>query len=304
LSVFVHIGVPKTGTTTLQRHVFPNHPEIDFRSWPSYEQMPLLHDSLYSESQYISSELLDRCRKEISSFVGASKGPVLFSREHLTHEIFDKGLIAARLSSIFGAFKVIITIREQRSMLESQFLWYLRTMRKPWAAGIPPTSFDTYLAGHWNALRSIKRVSRLATGDYGAIARCYANLVGKENVGIFLFEEMVAAPDVFCEKLFGFIGVDSATARQLLVGRAENKRMSMWEYRYWSALAYLTPLPINRAIQGVMPTFLLDLLRSGAPMRPVMSKEWDRRLCEFYAAGNRYLSEDFQLPLKQYGYAV
>jgi len=266
--------------------------------------MPFLHDALYSESQYISSELLDRCRQEMSTSVSASKGPVLFSREHLTHEIFDKGLIAERLSSIFGAFKVIITIREQRSMLESQFLWYLRTMRKPWAAGIPPRSFDAYLAGHWNALRSINRVSRLTTGDYGAIARCYAKLVGKENVGIFLFEEMVAAPDLFCEKLFGFIGVDSAMARRLLMGRAENKRMSTWEYRYWSALAYLTPLPMNRAIQSAMPTFLLNVLRSGAPMRPVMSAEWDNRLREFYASGNRYLSEDFQLPLEQYGYAV
>jgi hypothetical protein len=248
--------------------------------------------------------MIAECRQAVERTTSYNGKPILFSREHLTHEIFNKGLVAERLHAVFGTFKVILTIREQRSMLESAYLWHKRGLRHPWSGGIPHTSFDAYLSAHRTGLTQIGRRSRLSTGDYGAIARHYAHVVGRENVGVFLFEEMVRSPDVFCENLFGFLSVDPKVAEDLLKANRVNSRSTKREYYYWGALAYLLPLPVNRIVQRLVPNTVLRVLSSGAPMKVSLSSESEKFLANFYRDGNRYLQSEFSLPLEKYGYAL
>lgn len=288
---------------TLQDDVFSRHPDIIYCGWPPRESMPDVHDAILLEGQYVTAKAMARAQAEARAKFHSPDCKVLFSREHLTDLTRDKGIIIERLKSVFGDIRVILMIREQISALESMYLWNLRQLGIPGRA-VPERSFDAFLEKEMSDWRGLVTQSWLTTYDYGSYARHYVDVLGKANVGIFLFEDMVRTPKKFLSDLLQFIGVDSAAVDSRLHLGKKNVRLTTWEYRYWMALTYFTPYPVNRAIQLAMPRWVSGLLKRGPPMKAQLSHKWRSNLSAIYAPGNRYLVEQFGLPLESHGYAT
>jgi len=295
----IHVGVPKSGTSTLQQVFFPRHAGIDYREWP---KLPAFYEAIYAGNANYSADVLSAARSEVAAAFQPNGRPIVLSKEHLTRHNFNAGLFADRLAAVLGTFKVIITIREQLALLESGYLWDLRQLKRPWSGGIPARSFDAFLHSHWNAMSSPKQGSRIAGVEYSSIIRHYERLVGRENVGVFLFEEMTRDHNVFSDQLCKFIGVDPAAAPR--IESARNPRLSKRELFAWKAMAYCVPLPLNKVVQEHLPEGVRSLLAGGDRVTVKMPDEWRIRLRQFFAPGNRYLVSEYGLPLERHGYAL
>jgi len=297
--VIIHVGVSKTGTSTLQEEVFPAHEGIDFRFWPAEGDIPQLYDCLYADTIYDDEARFEACAQAIAESHRDATGPVLYSREHLTHQRYEKGVMAARLRRLFGKARIVITIRNQFDWIESSYIWDQNILRTPWQ-GLPP-SMEGYLAGQWKE----RWRSRLSSGDFGVIVRRYVELFGRENVCVLPFEEFVGEPDLFADRLFGFLGVDRERGRALMEGKHRNPRLSARERAFLRWRAWLVPLALQRVCaRWNMPSAITAWLRGGPRYRAPVPQAWRERLGAHYAPGNRYIMETFALPLGRYGYPV
>lgn len=296
----IHIGVPKTGTSTLQERVFPNHPQITFLGWSCSSAVEGFSECLYGDSIYENDEAFEACAERMEQYLAENEGAVLFSREHLTHEKYNKGLFATRLKRIFGDAKIILTIRRQSEWIASSYVWYVRSIRRPWRGGFPST-LESYLQSNW-ANRSH---SRFATCDYASIARAYEREFGKERVGVFLFEEMVSNPERFNEKLCKFIGVEPDTANAGPWYADTNPRMTIRQYRFWRWRTLILPLgALYLFTEKLRLPSLNWLIEGGSQFRVKLPQHWIERIDNNYRLGNSYLAENFGLPLEEYGYKL
>lgn len=187
-NIFVHIGYHKTATTWIQENVFNRHPEITYlgkaQEYPVPKVIDIFH-SLYEDSDVrfsveenkkrwnaILSKLNIKNRKIFGlSDEGLSGGIDWFGGQSL--------FVADRIKAIFSDYnvKIIIGIREQCSMLESFYSEYVRR-------------------GGTNSLRRLI-YSPFSTGRflldklyYYRQIEYYFNKFGRENVFIYLFEEI------------------------------------------------------------------------------------------------------------------
>lgn len=297
----IHIGSPKTGTSTLQQQVFPRHPEIDFLFWPKRTDAPEFYNYLYSDSIRDTDEARVPAAAFLADLLSPSSKVVVFSREHLTGgKKFDMGQSARRLKPLFGDAKIIFTIRNQSNWLVSSYVAILGQAQRPWRGGLPPT-FQSYLQAQWDE----RYRGRLVAGDFGAIARCYVEQFGRDRVAVFLFEDLVANPEDYYARMFKFIGVDPSVAPNLVSQYVSNPRLTRRRYLYWRMRALCVPIALLYAFQRVPRLTMFDRFLSGGP--PVdfqISSEWRSRLEDYYRPGNRYLADTFGLPLDRHGYAL
>jgi len=115
--MIIHIGYPKTGTTFLQKNVFPFIKGIEF---VTYEECRKIFKSLYSSTSLEFDEAM------IKAFQ-IQKGQ-LYSLERLTGEMRTgtyNAEIAHGLKKL-GFRKVIITIRRQDKIIESIYRQYIQ----------------------------------------------------------------------------------------------------------------------------------------------------------------------------------
>lgn len=104
--IFVHIGLPKTGTTFLQEKVFPKM-DINFI-----------------------------CKENLAIAKLSSKKVNLISDEDLSHKLDTFGVnryeIAYRIHKLFPNAKIIIVFREKEKWLKSIYNQYLKSVYRPY----------------------------------------------------------------------------------------------------------------------------------------------------------------------------
>lgn len=298
--VFIHVGVPKSGTSTLQLDVFPKHEEIDFRFWPKRGAIEGLFPCLYGDTLYDDDAAFGACAENIAESHAGAEGVVLYSREHLTHQRYDRGTMARRLRRLFGEAGIILSIRNQFDWIESSYVWNLRLLREPWRGGLPPR-LESYLAAQWNE----RHRSRFASADFGALAKLYADLFGRDRVLVLAFEDMVKQPEHYADALFGFLGVSRERGHELLASKHRNPRLTerrhaLW---YWRAIGVL--MAVQRLLYGrVLLPGADRFLDGGRAKRATLPDCWRNQLAQHYAPGNRYLEQEFGLDLRALGYPV
>lgn len=121
---FIHIGLHKTGTTFLQRHVFPNWPSVHYIGKPYSAQFvePVLWD------ETISTVLMSN-----EQFSSPPIYPVLLDPALRKRPWFEQRKITLlRLKAIFPKAKVIVGVRTPAEFCESVYSQYI--LRGGWAS--------------------------------------------------------------------------------------------------------------------------------------------------------------------------
>jgi hypothetical protein len=310
--LYIHLGYPKTATTTFQQHVFPRQRDIVYlgKTIPSFRYtdpalFPLIDALMTADSvTYDGTAALREVMRIHREEAGAR--PLLISSESFLHvTAADPGVVAERVKAAFSPCKVIITIREQRSLLRSfyglhgrfgQYLFVTKAELEPFRL---PLAMDHWLELNFRAcFRNLP-----ALLHYDAIIAYYSALLGKENVGVFLFEELKQAPESYIARLAAFMGCDAEAMLSVARGRHEHTGLTRAELLWWQLNRWLSRRPAGDTVERRITSRWSRWLSRGQTVPDTMSPAWDQRLRALYGPGNQRLANLLQQPLEQYGYA-
>ena len=310
----VHVGYPKTATTTFQRHVFPQHPDLEYlgKFIPSFGFVNgRMHELINNIFQCGATTFrqTDELRLMVEGVrKQTARKSVVISSESFVHPMaVDIALVAERLRKSVGSSKVLITIREQIASILS-FYWmhgrfgeYLTIGPKDQHMRIryPIPLLD------WLALqKTADERNYVATLDYASVVDRYSEVFGHDNVCILLYEKLATDPGGYAETLGRFLDADVSILMDLMHGRHEFP--SQGRQQPWHA-GKSADLACVGAQRGPFAAWgrLLGSLGGGSSLAPARKLEASIvELRERYRAGNARLQQRLCLPLAEFGYSV
>jgi hypothetical protein len=319
--LLVHIGVPKSATTSLQFGTFPSHPDIRYLGKPFYDEgfgyegslaTAELSDSLWKQDELEFDPALARQRfdRGIRPRLGGETLAVL-SEEGLSHAgATDRFLIARRLSELCKDVEcsILLTVREQKSALFSLQQWYFarRLVSSSFEAWISwCRSYSSYYGRHNDfPLREYR---------YARLVETYAGLFGRERVLVLPMEMLAREPAAFFARLEDFAGIrrfwGTPDCPPMPVENRSPGRLGIRYQRLVKGMRHLgerlrgAPGMPSEALEeaGIHGGVMRLLARIDTPMRP-MSAETAAWLDDYYRADNARLAALAGLDLAHYGY--
>jgi len=326
----VHIGYPKTATTTFQEFVLPRFDhlkkldgrwdkegyahaliyerEIPFRMKKSEYQQQVRQEAkaaadhapgpedifVYSEESLLSMSMFFRF--EPAPFVW-SPAPVSVARK--LRVLFDDGLTT-------GPVQIIVAIRKQTDLIKSMYaqMYHL-------------------VYSKFRETRTFKRFIRYAFKEnfsnlvgsalcYKEIIDVYANLFGRENVQILVYEDLKNNIPRFYHSLAESLSVNSSEIKKLFEEKQYNVRSHKDGYKLdertlWEILGYYQKRFFPRlAVPSRTSKLCHWLMRVRMPSRMCssvsLSDQEEADIMRRYHDGNRKLAEEYGLSLQEYGY--
>jgi hypothetical protein len=311
--VIVHIGYQKTGTKWLRDRLFAQ-PKAGFRVVP--RDSPLIHELLYGDPLEFDAAA---SRRELAPIVEETEAaglvPVL-ALGRLAGVAFSGGydskLHADRIKELVPDARILVVIREQRSMIVSTYKQYVKTggtasLRGfldpgPWQGKIPTFRFEFF--------------------EYHRLLGYYRSLFGAEGVLALPYEQLRSEPETFLRRVADFGGrpLPDDVLRRILKAKRRNTAQS--------ALVLTLTRPLNRLAPAseLNPAPIIGSQRVGAwaararrkldpaqlPAFRPLSDMIERQLRETVvtAVGDRYVASNREtgamigLDLEQFGWMV
>ena len=312
----IHVGLPKTATTLLQAHLFPRHSQIEYLGKYVKGRSKFRDDAVRTVIMGttrgdVFRANVHRCRRVFSRKVcptlGANRVPLWSNEGLMTGGQARRRATAENLRAVFGDCKVIITLRHPVRFAESMYLQKLKTAhhRTEWRFGVPPRCFgiDQWLRMHWRRPRK----GPLCHLDYARTIEILADVFGKEALGVFLFEQLVEDAERFVGSVCRFLGVDAEEGATPTAGKRANDRLTLAQLDgikaaerslLWSTVYRFAPRRVRAWIIGIRKG------KGKEPVRAQVSPPWRQRIGEATRHGNRWLEDQWNLPLKRYGYPL
>ncbi len=316
--VLLHMGLPKTGTTTIQQTLFSGHPEIYYIGKCAGKVGKVPQGCLSQEI----FDFLNPLIWDITSPLDVDKYRAILRRQILPRVDHGKFLVGSwetlvklsatqyaeiirRLQLIFGSCRVMMTIRNPLDQIPSQYLQHIRgcfiRQNKPWMGNLPYIYIDEWLKRRLGKNQTLEDVF-----PYSRNIQTAVNLLGKENVGIFVFEELINDPAKYYRAICDFIGIDIVQGLDLTRQKHLNKRITQGHVEY---LQQLNNSTWNKWIIKIMGRqYRIRLFDAnagdGVPAKVSLPSQWEQRISDATRAGNRWITENYHLPLEKYNYPL
>ncbi len=339
--VFIHIGLLKTGSTFLQRHVIPQlgvydvagQLRTDSAETPFGILSPFLRRFFSAEEAALAQEQLARFFENISREIESHGGKAVWSWEGLSGSpllgFLNQVAIADLLRQTFPKAKILVTLRRQSDFVEST---YVQTIHQyHWGK---PANFlfrddnNEFSPYEFAGSRINPRLSVLDL-DWEALVEVYQVRFGKKNVLALPYELLAEDCGSFIAEWCHFIG---CVEPDNVVMKWENRSYSKLSFRIARFLnrfirtkdspcgfivnrpfcAWLLPRighsRLARFLYGVFRR--IDLRRIlqeyvdrlfYTPSQP-FSNELKQRIMSVHAAGNKSLDQKIGGGLEKYGY--
>ncbi|WP_299392626.1 sulfotransferase [Pelagibius sp.] len=307
LPLHVHVGMPKTATSTLQQLYFAEHPEIDYlalrrkggRYGPESQFGAFVRwlredPDLWTERRRYRSFL----RNELCSGRPGTRCRLLSEERFTGH--FGAGIPAKAelMRDFFPEAHIIVTVRRPLDLLASNYAQHLRHPR-PGAAPLP--SFDRWVEetlAEPNDASSYAHTVRL----YDTV-RLFDRLFGREKVLVLVFEEFRDNPAAFLRQLAGWLSIDTGPFEQVLCSRhqAVNPSPTRLQLNLWR----LRQRWVNRGTNslGVTLTWAATVAAHVTwPAKAPPAADTRARVAQFTGEQCARLSADRGLDLWRYGY--
>ena len=284
--LFVHVGFPKTATTTLQTHLFVKHTQVNYLGKPFSERLAqvqrdiLTLDTIQFEKRLETLQGL--LRQEADAF---ADGDLLISEEgfllNTRYRGHDLGRTARRLRSVLSGalgpkfqLEIIVSLRNQVDLFLSHFVQFVKGSQR---------DFDSYL----EAALEAPAEGFSASLFYDELLSFYAAEYGRERLHVLLFEDFLRDRPGFITELSEILGIDAGESLGLLEDKHEKqkaRRGNAYMARGRNRLAKR----LNRA------------LGSTVSIRPQQRAAFEA----LYRASNSRLQAEFGLPLDEHGYPL
>ncbi|MEM6680999.1 MAG: sulfotransferase [Pseudomonadota bacterium] len=298
MNVYIHVGLHKTGTTLLQKKVFPKLTDHILFPW-GYQSHRAVTEFVTIEPLSFDAQAL----RDEFDFETIKHPGMLFSHEALSsrphHGRFYAPYVAERFKQVFPDAKIILTVREQQGLIYSLYVEHVRnggmhTLREFIGTGNEPAG--------WAALCDLNffQFDRLAT--------MYRETFGEDNVLTLPYELISHDPRHFFDTLFAFLNVP-------IVELELSKRVnSGWQpltvelYRRTNPVFRKDPLSPNVSFAGRARRKVLSKADQFIPKslsENMMAKQKaiiKERVAQTFNASNKSLSEIVGFDLAKLGY--
>jgi len=311
--LFIHVGLRKAASTTLQKGLFAKLPQINhFGMWlndttrfADPQVSDLIHRIILSDGvNYDRAAARALADQAVLSKLDPAKINTL-SDEKLGgfwRGYADRRLIAERLKDVFGDIRIILMVREQ----VDHFLANYIALGGEYKLAPDRLRVRLPVTDHLEYMMRYPDYEQLGHLKAGRLAGMYADIVGRENVCVLLFEEMRDDLPAFARRIGGFLGVDAAAVVACLLGRHENpRRQTQLMLAYRSLRSHLFPgTSLSALLPKSVQTGFERMLARGAKSHIALPAEWIERLRVYYAEDNAQLARSFGLDLARWGYAL
>jgi len=217
---------------------------------------------------------------------------------------FDSRDICRRLSEVFEHPKILIVIREQKSLILSLYYSYLR-----WGGGL---SLKNYLQQPYEGLSPVFDKRNFL---FNNLISMYRDAFGKYKVLVLAYEMFKNEPEYFMNRLSGFSGADIPVSLPFKQNANKNRgvwmdsklRLMSYFFRKTSMNAYSalylgkvffkTEKSIRKRLKWMVPEFLDNsLLRKQAGVI-------EELIGDYYHESNLKTEQLTGLDLKKYSYS-
>ncbi len=313
----LHIGLPKTGTATLRRTLFAHHPEICFfgkslgskipQGCQSQEIYKFLNPLIWHPWRSLDIEKHKVILRE-RILPGIEPGKfIIGSWEGLGGQSVNSHVERIkRLHSIFGSCRIMMTIRNPLTQTPSQYLQDIKghfiRQNRPWMGGQPYIDID-----EWLKRKIAKRKSLDNLFTYSRNIQTAVNLLGKENVGVFVFEELLDNPDQYYAAICNFIGIDVTQGLELTQQKHLQQRITQGQVEYLQRLSKSLSwgkLLLKIKGQKYRRRIFKANAGDGIPAKVSLPPQWEKEISDVTRAGNRWITENYHLPLSKYNYPL
>ncbi len=301
MTLLIHIGYCKTGSTWLQQWVFPSQ-RLGFmsvRKSPFRSEIVMPHDLSFD-----ADTARARLQRHLAPPLDEGLTPVLSTERfsgRLDLRLHDSARIADRLAALFPDARVLIVVREQKAMILSTYGEYVTQ------GGMLP--LESYLAGGW---WWSQQPFELEQFEYDLLVSRYQGLFGQENLLVLPYELFRRDGLTFVSRIIDFAGARPEP------GAIESLPFRLVVYPATPPLTIAAKRQLNRfARQSIKPFEGGKLVRAvatqvGKISPAVLNTRLRRRMEEAIssAVGDHYRESNVRtsrligIDLAEYGYDV
>ena len=159
----------------------------------------------------------------------------------------------------------------------------------------------------WLKRKIAKRKSLDNVFTYSRNIQTAVDLLGKENVGVFVFEELLDNPDQYYAAICNFIGIDVTQGLELVRQKHLQQRITQGQLEYLQRLnKSLSWEKILLKIKGRKYRHRLLMTNEGDGLQAKVSlpPQWEKEISYVTRAGNRWITENYHLSLSKYNYPL
>lgn len=223
--LFIHVGYHKTATTWFQDQVFNNHSDIQYlgKAYPDHpsfrmselkEHIISAPDTTFSveESREALAEILQDHPLNGRTLYGMSYEGLSAGDNWFGGRTF---YVADRLRKVFNDFdvKILMGIREQKSMVESMYSEYVKLGGSE--------SLDRLLFSPFSDADDL-----LEKLKYGPVIEHYQDLFGQGSVKTYLFERFKEEKNEVISEICDFLNIDEPDLSEDAASSKSNPRLS------------------------------------------------------------------------------
>lgn len=260
--LFIHIGYHKTATTWFQNNVFNEHPQIEYlgKAYPDHPsfKMSELKEKIISDPDTTFSveesreQLLEIMRDHPlngrsiygMSYEGLSAGENWFGGRTF--------YVGERLREVFEEFdvKILIGIREQKSMVESMYSEYVKLGGSE--------ALERLLFSPFTEADDLLEKLR-----YAPVINHYRELFGADSVKTYLFERFKEKKETVLSELCGFLGIAEPDLANRTASKKSNPRLSRFGLNAMRLANHFFFGPLNNLSPVTLSSYVISgLLRS------------------------------------------
>lgn len=300
--VCLHVGIHKTGSTFLQRQVFPKLREIKFWDTPNFDILEGKKPTSLSRFMNVSPLVWRELGKPFWDKIREGLPPesnILLSDEHAV-EANDPFRIGHHLQEIkrviasSHTLRILIVIRRQDTWLASAYAQMSNRYDRA-----SQDHFEEWLRNHTDSQKGFFSGPCVRL-KYFTLIRKMEDAIGRDCVTVLPYELLKSSPNLFVEQCCNFANRDVPGSFSL---RPTNKRSTSskrWQIRPQADRhIQLRPGRVFQAVFGRSQVRIPDWKREEEIQ---LTKDLSNLVLQKYKTENEELDQYLSLGLKQYGY--